>query len=73
VIGWLDDTLKVSVTAPPEKGRANAELLALLADALGLPRASLRVVTGLTGSRKLIEVDGLDESELRRRLSAPGS
>ena len=73
VVGWLDDVLKVAVTAPPEKGRANAELLALLARALDVPRASLRVVSGQTASRKLVEVEGLGPDELRRRLSAPRS
>lgn len=34
IVGWLGDALKVKVTAPPEKGRANAAVVAILADRL---------------------------------------
>jgi uncharacterized protein YggU (UPF0235/DUF167 family) len=34
--GWLGDTLKVRVTAPPERGKANAAAEATIAEALGV-------------------------------------
>ena len=70
--GWVGGALKVTVTAPPEGGRANAQLLDLLSRALGLPREALRVVAGATGARKLIAIDGVDEQDLQRRLSEAG-
>jgi uncharacterized protein YggU (UPF0235/DUF167 family) len=36
IVGWLGDSLKVKVKAPPETGRANEAVIALLADRLGL-------------------------------------
>ena len=36
VVGWLANALKVKVKAPPEKGRANEAVVALLADRLGI-------------------------------------
>jgi hypothetical protein len=39
VAGWLGGTLKVTVTAPAEGGKANAAVTTTLAEALGLPRA----------------------------------
>ncbi|MGH2901193.1 MAG: DUF167 domain-containing protein, partial [Solirubrobacteraceae bacterium] len=36
VAGWLGETLKVRVSAPAERGRANAAAETLLADALGV-------------------------------------
>ena len=71
ITGWRDGVLQARVTAPPVDGRANAALIRLLADALGVPAGSLTIVTGATARQKTVDVDDLDEAELRRRLSAP--
>jgi uncharacterized protein len=61
---------KARVTAPPERGRANAALEELLARALDVPRGAVRAVAG-TGSRsKVVEEAGLDTGEVERRLDA---
>ncbi len=67
--GWLGEALKLRVTAPAERGRANAAVEKLVADALGVPRRQVRVVTGAASARKIVEIDGLTKSEVRRRLS----
>jgi hypothetical protein len=73
VAGWLGDALKVRVTAPPERGKANRAVERIVADALGIPRRSVRIVAGATSAQKIVEVSGLSLSELRRRLpEAPG-
>ncbi len=66
--GWMGDTLKISVTTAPEKGKANQAVIGLLADALQLPKSALAVVRGQTSPQKLIEIHGLDEPEVWRRL-----
>ena len=68
IVGWLGDSLRVRVAAAPEKGRANAAVVELLAETLGLARQQIWVASGHTGTRKLIEIDGIDASELGRRL-----
>ena len=68
VAGWMGDTLKVWVTAPPERGKANVAVQAVLADALGVSRESIRLVAGLKSSRKVVEVEGLAAAEVHRRL-----
>ena len=68
VAGWMGDTLKVWVTAPPERGKANGAVLAVLADALGVSRESIRLVAGLQSSRKGVEIEGLVAAEVHRRL-----
>jgi uncharacterized protein (TIGR00251 family) len=68
VLGLDGDVLRARVTAPPVEGRANEALLRLLADVLGVPRASLRIVRGQRSREKVVAVDGLDAAELRRRL-----
>jgi uncharacterized protein (TIGR00251 family) len=69
IAGWLGDTLKVRVTAPPERGKANAAVESLLSKALGLPSGSVRITSGSSSPRKTVEIAGLSESEVRRRLS----
>jgi uncharacterized protein (TIGR00251 family) len=69
VAGWMGDALKVCVTAPPEKGKANAAVKALLAEKLGIPKESVCIVAGHASPRKTVEIDGLDDAELRRRLA----
>lgn len=66
--GWLGDTLKVRVSAPAERGRANAAAERVVAEALGLPAKSARVVAGTTSARKVLEISGLSEAEVRARL-----
>jgi len=68
VIGWLGDELKVRVTAAPERGRANAAVERVLTEALGLSSGRVRVVGGHAARRKVVEIEGLEEAEARRRL-----
>jgi uncharacterized protein (TIGR00251 family) len=49
-----DGTLKVRVQAAPERGKANAEVCALLAGELGIGRQQVQVVRGETSSSKQI-------------------
>lgn len=41
ISGWLGDALKIRVAAQPEKGNANAAVVAVLASGLGLPEKAL--------------------------------
>jgi uncharacterized protein YggU (UPF0235/DUF167 family) len=69
LVGRQGDAWKLRVAAAPERGRANAAVCALLAEALGVPVATVRVAAGASSRRKVVEVDGLDTAELDRRLS----
>ena len=61
--------IRVRVTAAPEDGKANDAVVELLAERLGLPRRAVRVAGGAASRVKWIEVDGLEEEELWRRLA----
>jgi len=62
--------IRVRVTAAPEDGKANDAVVELLAARLGVPRRSVRVAGGASSRVKWIEVEGLEEAELWRRLEA---
>lgn len=72
ISGWLGDSLKLRVRSPAEAGRANAAVIKLLSTLLDVPRGSLRIVSGAASSRKILEVDGLDEAAVYERLRAAG-
>lgn len=70
VVGRQGDGWKVRIAAPPEDGRANAALLALLADSTGLPVSGVEIVAGMTARDKTVVLSGIDAGEVDRRLDA---
>jgi uncharacterized protein (TIGR00251 family) len=69
VVGRRGGALRVRVASAPEGGRANKELIALVAAFLGVRRGDVSVVRGATSRRKLLEVEGLAERELAAALA----
>ena len=68
VAGWHGGTLRVRTTAPPVAGKANRAVTEVLAHALDIPRTNVSVARGHGSRDKVIEIVGIDEPELRRRL-----
>ena len=58
-------SLKVSVTAAPEKGKANEAIVELLSDRLHLSRSSISIMRGETSSLKTVRIVGTSEEKLR--------
>ena len=56
VVGLLGDRLKVRLAAAPEKGAANQELIAFLAQALDLPKSSLKLTAGFQSRTKVVTI-----------------
>lgn len=69
IVGRLGAALKVSVSAAPEAGKANAAVTELLAGALGLRRGDVTIVSGQSRPQKRVAITGLDADEVRRRLA----
>ena len=67
VEGVVDGVLKIKVMAPAVDGAANAALLRVLADELGIARSDLQIVAGATSRQKLVVVDGLDPDTIVAR------
>ena len=70
VVGRIREEWKLTLTAPPVKGRANRACIDFLARLLEVPRSRLRLVRGQTSRRKLIQVEGLSSDEIDERLDA---
>lgn len=68
ITGELGDALKLSLTAPPVEGKANAACIEFLANLLKVPRSSVTIASGLSSRRKVIRVTGLSADELHKRL-----
>lgn len=71
--GWAADAhgrrvLKVRVAAPPVDGQANAALIRLIANTLGVARSSVTIAAGEGARVKLLEVEGVDQADLAARL-----
>jgi uncharacterized protein YggU (UPF0235/DUF167 family) len=71
VEGWTVDAagrplLKVRVAAAAADGAANAAAIAVVARALGRPKSAVRIAAGQTSRVKQLELDGVDEADLRR-------
>jgi hypothetical protein len=49
-------TLKVSVTPPPQENKANKALISLLADHIGVPKTSIKIIQGLHSTIKVITI-----------------
>jgi uncharacterized protein (TIGR00251 family) len=62
------DAIKVRLAAPPVDGAANDELIRFLAEALGVPRKSLRITAGLTARRKTVEIEAMSGADAAARL-----
>jgi len=66
VTGRLGDAWKLDLTAPPVEGKANEECVRFLAELVGVPRARVRIVAGLTSRTKVVEIEGVTEEEFSR-------
>lgn len=66
--GKVGEAWKLHVAAPPVDGKANEAILRLLAKLAGVPAASVRIVSGFTGTTKIVEIIGIDSAGLQRAI-----
>ena len=70
-VGLHDGKPKIQLKAPPVDGAANKALIGFLSDVFGVPKSALSIELGASGRTKRVEVAGVDDAELSRRLLAP--
>lgn len=69
ITGEMGDALKLSLTAPPVEGRANAACIDFFAKLLKAPRSSITIASGQNSRNKVIRVAGLSAKEVESRLT----
>jgi len=69
IVGVLSDVLKIAVSAPPEKGKANAAVARTLAKAIGIDPRAVTLASGQTHARKEYKIASVTTADLRERLS----
>jgi len=68
VQGLYGNAVKIRLRAPPVDGKANKALLSFMGEALDIPARQVSIITGLTGRKKRVLIDGLNAEEVRSRL-----
>jgi len=66
IVGEHAGSLKVAVTAAPEAGKANEAVIKLLAEALGVSKNSVRIVSGHASRRKIVHISGVGVEQIRK-------
>ncbi|MCG6938382.1 MAG: DUF167 domain-containing protein [Gammaproteobacteria bacterium] len=68
IAGWLEDTLRVKVQAPAEKGKANKAVIKVLEKSLKLAKGSISIESGFTSCNKIVEIINCDEDIIGKQL-----
>jgi uncharacterized protein len=67
--GLLGDRLKIQIAAPPEGGKANRAVCALVAEHLGVAASRVCVVQGTSRPQKTLHIEGLPPADVARLLA----
>ena len=70
ISGIYNNSLKIRLPSPPVDGAANKICVKFLAKCLGVSPSKVRIVSGLSSKNKIIEINGIDESVFRDKLTA---
>ena len=70
ILGERAEALRVAVTSPPEKGKANEAIQRILAETLACKVSQIQLIAGTTSRQKRFLVRGMVPEELNERLAA---
>jgi len=68
--GRQGEAWKLDLAAPPVDGKANEACVKFLADLAGVPRSRVRIVLGLTGRLKVVEIDGISQEMMEGKMAS---
>ena len=69
VVGRYADGIKVQVSAPPERGKANAAVARVLAQFFGVKPSQVGLIGGAGNPRKQFRISGVDPDAAARKLA----
>jgi len=68
VAGKHDSVIRIRIAAPAVENAANLALVEFVANQLGIAKRSVRVVSGGASRRKVLEIDGVTEEAIAKKL-----
>jgi uncharacterized protein len=68
IVGFDNDVWRIKIAAPPDKGKANKELIGFLAEILHSRKEDILIFKGLTSHNKIISIFGLNQQEVISKL-----
>ncbi len=68
VLGFENGVLRIKVSAPPIKGKANKKLIEFLSEVLEVSKSRIEIEKGLTSKRKTVLVEGMTQSQVSECL-----
>jgi uncharacterized protein (TIGR00251 family) len=72
ILGERGSALRIAVTAPPEKGKANRAIVELLSESLGIAKSAIKLIAGEASNQKRFLIVGASEESVRQRLNTLG-
>ncbi len=70
ILGERAGALRVAVTSPPEKGKANDAIQRILAQTLACRVSQIQLISGTTSRQKRFLVEGIAPADMNKRLAA---
>ncbi len=64
VAGPYGDALKVKLTSPPVEGKANKELIEVLAKEFRISKKNVEIISGQSSKNKIVKLFGVSRTEL---------
>lgn len=68
IVGVEGGALKIKLTAPPVEGAANAALIEIIAEWLGVRRSAVSIISGDKARNKIVRVNGVTREKVLKRL-----
>jgi uncharacterized protein (TIGR00251 family) len=68
----MENAYRLQLAAPPVDGKANKACVEFLAELAGVAKSRVRIVSGATGRMKVVEIEGIAQGEMERRLGGGG-
>ena len=66
VVGPYGDALKVKLSSPPVEGKANKELIRVLAKEFGIPQKDVEIISGQSSKNKIVKLQGVNSINDRK-------
>jgi uncharacterized protein len=71
VAGMHGGVIKIRIAAPAVANAANLALMEFVAETLGIAKRSVRIVSGTTSRRKVLEIEGVTDEQIAAKLDLP--